>query len=51
MLVHATASGLKLNTEFRKVLYWDPDYSNIFINDLFFVIEKSDIYNFEDDNT
>ena len=25
--VHATASGLKLNTEFHKVTYWDPYYS------------------------
>ena len=26
-LVHPTASGLKLNREFRKVPYWDPYYS------------------------
>ena len=25
--VHSTASGLKLNTEFRKVPYWDLYYS------------------------
>ena len=41
-----------LNTEFRKGSYWDPYYLfNIFINDLFFVIEKSDICNFGDNNT
>ena len=26
-LVHPIASGLKLTTEFHKVLYWDPFYS------------------------
>ena len=26
-VVHPTATGLKLNTEFRKLPYWDPYYS------------------------
>ena len=26
-LVHPTASSLNLDTEFRKVQYWDPYYS------------------------
>ena len=41
---------LKLNVEFRKVLYWALLF-NIFINDLSIVIEKPDICNFADNNT
>ena len=51
-LVHPTASGLKLNTEFRKAPYWDPYYSTyLWTTYSLSFIEKSDICNFADDNT
>ena len=43
--------GLQSNLEYHKDQFWDPLLFNIYLNDIFFFTEESDLTNYANDNT
>ena len=50
-LITLLVNGWKYFTVLRRDLYWDLCFFNIFLNDIFLVVDETEIANYADDNT